>query len=89
MLLEQGFAGTLLAGNVRPAYDGQLPAAVLAAPYHACLPTASALLRLAPALIAQGGLVDAQDALPLYVRDKVAQTTAERDAVAAAQTRTA
>jgi tRNA threonylcarbamoyladenosine biosynthesis protein TsaB len=76
---------TLLAGNLRPTYDAQLSAQVLAATYLHCLPTATALLRLAPALIAQGGLVDAQDALPLYVRDKVAHTTAERDALAAAR----
>jgi tRNA threonylcarbamoyladenosine biosynthesis protein TsaB len=85
MELLDGFAATTLAGNVRPVYDAQLPAAVLAAPYVACLPTASAMLRLAPQLIAQGGLVDAQDALPLYVRDKVALTTAEREDVAAAK----
>ena len=71
---------TLLAGNVRPTYDAQLPAALLAATYVHCLPTATALLRLAPQLIASDGLVDAQDALPLYIRDKVAQTTAEREA---------
>jgi tRNA threonylcarbamoyladenosine biosynthesis protein TsaB len=85
MELVDGFAATLLAGNVRPTYDAQLPAAVLAAPYVACLPTATAMLRLAPQLIADGGLVDAQDALPLYVRDKVALTTAEREDVAAAK----
>ncbi len=73
--------GIVLAGNIRPACDAQLSAAVLAAPYVACLPTATAMLRLAPQLVAQGGLVDAQDALPLYVRDKVAQTTAEREAL--------
>jgi tRNA threonylcarbamoyladenosine biosynthesis protein TsaB len=78
-------SSTLLAGNLRPTYDAQLPADVLAATYLHCLPTATALLRLAPMLMAQGGLVDAQDALPLYVRDKVAQTTAERDALAAAR----
>jgi tRNA threonylcarbamoyladenosine biosynthesis protein TsaB len=79
MVLHQGFANTLLAGNIRPTYDTQLPAAVLAAPYLACLPSARAMLHLAPALIAAGGLVNAQDALPLYIRDKVAQTTAERE----------
>jgi tRNA threonylcarbamoyladenosine biosynthesis protein TsaB len=89
MELPDDFAGTLLAGNVRPVYDGQLPAAVLAAPYHPCLPSATSLLRLAPTLIAAGALVDAQDALPLYVRDKVALTTAERDAVAASKAGTA
>jgi tRNA threonylcarbamoyladenosine biosynthesis protein TsaB len=70
---------------VRPAYAAQLPAAVLAAPHVACLPTATAMVRLAPQLMAEGGLVDAQDALPLYIRDKVALTTAERDVVAAAK----
>ena len=45
-----------------------------------CLPTATALLRLAPQLAAAGQCVPAAQALPLYVRDKVAQTTAERDA---------
>jgi tRNA threonylcarbamoyladenosine biosynthesis protein TsaB len=85
MELLDGFASTTLAGNVRPVYDAQLPAAVLAAPHIACLPTATAMLRLAPPLMADGGLVDAQDALPLYVRDKVALTTAEREDVAAAK----
>ncbi len=89
MELMNGFVATTLAGNVRPVYDAQLPAAVLAAPYVACLPTATAMLRLAPQLIDQGGLVDAQDALPLYVRDKVALTTAEREDVAAAKARAA
>jgi tRNA threonylcarbamoyladenosine biosynthesis protein TsaB len=36
------------------------------------------MLRLAPALAASGHCVPADQALPLYVRDKVAQTTAER-----------
>ena len=42
------------------------------------LPTATALLRLAPAMLAAGLGVAADQALPLYIRDKVAQTTAER-----------
>ena len=71
---------TLLAGNIRPALEAQLPAAAIALPYLHCLPTARALLQLAPSLIAAGGLVDAEDALPLYIRDKVALTTAEREA---------
>ena len=45
----------------------------------ACLPAATALLRLAPLLAAAGQCVPAAQALPLYVRDKVAQTTAERE----------
>lgn len=41
---------------------------------------AGALLRLAMRAAAAGVGVDAADALPLYLRDKVAFTTAERDA---------
>ena len=44
------------------------------------LPQAQALLRLAPQLLARGLAQPASAALPLYVRDKVAQTTAERAA---------
>jgi tRNA threonylcarbamoyladenosine biosynthesis protein TsaB len=47
-------------------------------------PTARALLRLAPALLAAGPAQRAADASPLYIRDKVAQTTEERAAVRAA-----
>ena len=43
-------------------------------------PRAAALARLATQLWAQGATVDAALALPVYLRDKVAQTTAERDA---------
>ncbi len=42
-------------------------------------PRARAMLALAEALWADGGALDAALALPLYVRDKVAQTTAERE----------
>jgi len=74
-------AGWVLAGNAFAAYPGRLPAA--AAPIEA-LPTAAALLRLAPALIAAGQAAAAARALPLYIRDKVAQTTEERAALRAA-----
>lgn len=43
-------------------------------------PRAQALLALALAAWARGERLDAAQALPLYVRDKVAQTTAERGA---------
>jgi tRNA threonylcarbamoyladenosine biosynthesis protein TsaB len=46
----------------------------------AAAPTAAALLRLAPKAWQAGAAVPAEQAMPLYVRDKVAQTTAERDA---------
>jgi tRNA threonylcarbamoyladenosine biosynthesis protein TsaB len=52
---------------------------------HQVLPTAAALLRLAPALIAAGQAAPAARAAPLYVRDKVAQTTEERAARALRQ----
>ncbi len=45
-------------------------------------PTAQAIVRLAPSWLAAGLAVDAADALPLYVRDKVALTTLEREAAA-------
>lgn len=41
-------------------------------------PTASAVARLAAPALARGDGVDAAQALPFYVRDKVALTTAER-----------
>jgi tRNA threonylcarbamoyladenosine biosynthesis protein TsaB len=70
----------LLAGNVFEVYAQRLPAALAGIPHTHALPTAAALLRLAPALAAAGQCVDASLALPLYVRDKVAFTTAERAA---------
>jgi tRNA threonylcarbamoyladenosine biosynthesis protein TsaB len=45
---------------------------------------AAALARLARSALRRGEAVDAAQALPLYLRDKVAQTTAERDAAKAA-----
>ena len=68
----------LLTGNVFDAY-GEHMTQLDWERQHA-LPGAAALLRLAPALLAAGAAVTAQDALPLYVRDKVARTTAEREA---------
>jgi tRNA threonylcarbamoyladenosine biosynthesis protein TsaB len=70
-------AGWLLAGNVFETYGAQI--SDLPGARQTALPTAEALLRLAPRLLAAGLAVKAQDALPLYVRDKVAQTTAERE----------
>jgi tRNA threonylcarbamoyladenosine biosynthesis protein TsaB len=69
-------AGWTIAGNAFDGYPGRLPAA----PCVAALPTARALLSLAPGLIAAGGAGPADRALPLYIRDKVAQTTQERNA---------
>ena len=75
-------AGWTVAGNARTPYGERLAPT---AAHVAALPTATALLRLAPALLAAGEGVSASDALPRYIRDKVAQTTAERAALRAAQ----
>lgn len=71
--------GFVLAGNAFAAYGGRLPAG----PRLEALPSAAAMLRIAPGLLAAGAAVPAHEALPLYVRDKVAQTTAEREALRA------
>lgn len=42
------------------------------------MPSAAAVARIAAQRLARGETIDAADALPLYVRDKVAQTVAER-----------
>ena len=73
--------GWVLAGNAFTAHADRLPAA---ARRIEALPTAAALLRLAPALLAAGQAGTAAGALPLYIRDKVAQTTEERAALRAA-----
>ena len=73
--------GWTVAGNARAPYGERLAPT---ATHVAALPTAAALLRLAPALMAAGGGMPASDALPRYIRDKVAQTTAERAAQRAA-----
>jgi tRNA threonylcarbamoyladenosine biosynthesis protein TsaB len=76
-----GDADGLLAGNVFEVYADRLPAFPGGVKVIRALPTATALLRLAPALASSGHCVDAALALPLYVRDKVALTTEERAVV--------
>ena len=80
-------AGLPVVGNAHAVYPQLLPDAT----HLAARPTATALLRLAPQCMQDGGLVDAADALPRYIRDKVAKTTLEREAEkrAAAATSTA
>ena len=68
-------AGWVVAGNAFEAYGERLLSGWRRFP---ALPTATALLRLAPALLAAGHGVAAQHALPRYIRDKVAKTTEER-----------
>lgn len=69
--------GDCLAGNALLAHH--LQAGTLATVPHAA-PHATALLELGRAAWRRGEAVDAALALPLYIRDKIALTTAERDA---------
>ena len=80
LLLPEGFS---LAGNAHSVYAALLRLPAGTQPI-AALPQASALLRLAPGLLAAGHAVPADQAMPRYIRDKVAKTTAERAAEKAA-----
>ncbi len=66
-----------LAGNAAAVFGERLPTAG-AARVDSVSDRAGALLRLARQAWAQGRLIAADDALPLYLRDKVALTTAQR-----------
>jgi tRNA threonylcarbamoyladenosine biosynthesis protein TsaB len=74
-----------VAGNAFAVYGARLVGLPSDVPRMDALPLATALLRLAPQLLAAGRAVPAAQALPTYIRDKVAQTTAERAAIKAAQ----
>ena len=64
-------------GNAWDAFATRWPAEFSGKHMHA-MPTAQALLRLSPIAFEQGLAVPPEEALPLYIRDKVAQTTQER-----------
>jgi len=73
-------AGWLACGNAPAAYP-ELQARLAAAGISVqpgILPTASALARLAAPRVARGEGIDAALAAPLYIRNKVAKTVAER-----------
>ena len=73
-----------VAGSALAVFVGQLDCGTaLLSP--SALPRGCAMLPLAQRLWQAGGAVDAALALPLYVRDKVAQTTLERDQIRAAR----
>jgi tRNA threonylcarbamoyladenosine biosynthesis protein TsaB len=74
-------SGWVLAGNAFAAYSDVLPSHV---PHVEAAPRAAAMLRIAPQLVADGEAHDAAHAMPVYIRDKVAQTTEERTAARAA-----
>jgi len=65
-------------GNAWDAFATRWPNALSSKHMHA-MPTAQALLRLAPIAFEQGLAVLPEQALPIYIRDKVAQTTLERE----------
>lgn len=72
-----------LAGNAATVFGPRLAAAAVAAQaVPDAMPHASAVVSLALGALARGETVDAADAMPLYLRDKVAQTIAERQATA-------
>ena len=73
--------GWVLAGNVAAAYGSRLAwSDGSAGEVVSVLPSAGAMLRLGPRLIAAGNAIAADQALPRYIRDKVAKTTQERAA---------
>ena len=76
-----------LAGNalvVQAEVLGPLAARLGLATWPAAVPDGAALAVLARVAQGQGAWIDPALALPLYVRDKVAQTTAEREALRSA-----
>lgn len=85
-LLAERWAGDppqVVAGSALVAFGARLPTGGARRAPEAS-PRASALMTLAQAAWRRGEGLDPALALPLYVRDKVAQTTAEREAARAA-----
>lgn len=69
----------LLAGNVFGSASPPLAALQQTHRWLSAVPSAAALLRLAPGAWLRGEAIPAHAAVPMYVRDKVARTTAERE----------
>ena len=88
LALREALTGSTdgLAGNAHAVYADVLADLPAAPVWVSATPSATALLHLTPALWAAGAAVPAAAAMPLYVRDKVAQTTAEREAAKRAST---
>lgn len=75
-----------LAGNAATVFGERLAVAARAARViPEAMPDARAMVSIGLRALARGETVAAADAMPIYVRDKVAQTIAEREAVAAAK----
>ena len=89
LLLEHA-ASAVLAGNGFEVYaeafsDALAKRSTAPVTCVTAVPHALALLRLAPSLWAAGKAVAPEGVQPLYIRDKVAQTTAEREVIKAAK----
>lgn len=75
-----------LAGNAAAVFGERMPAVALAqAILPDAMPHADAVVAIAMRALARGDTMDAADAAPLYLRDKVAQTIAERQVAAEAR----
>lgn len=72
-------------GNASDIFATRWPRA-LSVTHRYAMPTAQALLRLSPVAFEQGLALPPEEALPLYIRDKVAQTTLEREQLKLATT---
>lgn len=82
-------APACVAGSGLTAFGDRLPLPAPTVRVAAEADRAAALARLALAAFSAGAAIDAADALPLYLRDKVALTTDERSAVREAAARAA
>ena len=82
--LWEANAPAVVAGSALVAFEQRLQLGPTTLRVPQALPRADALVPLAEQAWELGELVDASQALPLYVRDKVAQTSAERAAAKAA-----
>ena len=85
-LSRMNLPNLVLAGNGFEVYKDRFPLQEfefggVPMPCVAAVPHALALLRMAPGLWANQEAVAPEWVQPLYIRDKVAQTTAERDAI--------
>lgn len=80
-------ASDMAAANTanKPADNSAASPEILPVICASAMPHALALLRLAPAQWASGQAVAPEHVQPLYIRDKVAQTTAEREAIKASK----
>lgn len=75
-----------LAGNAASVFGERLMVAAQASRVLPdAMPDARAMVSIGLRALARGDTIDAADAMPIYVRDKVAQTIVEREAIAAAK----